>query len=239
MYEFSKIIEAIRRIEGFKSERAVGERLEMKSQNLAGYKVGNKIPYERLLKYCNEKGLNFQHFLENPEEEAKKQITGIDYSQAIKDAIYHEDEEESSDDKYVLIPRYDVVAKGGPGGYFPENEEIIEQIPFKEHYLREVLNMDPENLVIVNIVGDSMYPFIREGDIVIVNLTHKQLGQDGYYVINHNGYLRVKKLQLLISQQKILVSSVNPEYKDEYIDKDTEEDMIIVGKVVWLGKRIA
>ena len=81
-----------------------------------------------------------------------------------------------------------------------------------------------------------MTPLLDDGDSILVNINYNKMVADGIYVINMNGTLRVKKLQLLLSDQKILVQSINPNYQEETLDDS--DNLVIVGKVCWVGKKI-
>ena len=81
-----------------------------------------------------------------------------------------------------------------------------------------------------------MVPLISPGDLVMINTSHQHMQEDGLYLINLNGALRIKRLQLLVTEKRILIESLNPNVRDEYLEERNIHELTIVGKPVWLGK---
>ncbi|MBF0289856.1 MAG: helix-turn-helix transcriptional regulator [SAR324 cluster bacterium] len=141
-------------------------------------------------------------------------------------------------DNFYWLPRFDVIASCGDGQFVPENEEILETLPFKKDWIHDSLRIDPNKLVMICAAGNSMEPLITAGDSVLVKLTEQRLEDDGVYVINWNGNLRIKQLQFLFSEKRIKISSKNEDFQDEYLDESNAHELSVVGKVVWIGKKI-
>jgi len=94
-----------------------------------------------------------------------------------------------------------------------------------------------EEIFAFTISGDSMYPYLNDGDIVLYKVIEKDdIKIDGKYIININNTLQVKNLKF-ISNGNIKIISENPSYRtlgtyDEEIKKDSVETFDIVGVVV-------
>jgi phage repressor protein C with HTH and peptisase S24 domain len=73
-----------------------------------------------------------------------------------------------------------------------------------------------------------MEPTFRDGDIVFINRTQKEIHKGGIFVINTPFGLFVKRLRLKMDGSLDMVSD-NPNYSIESVDPASVE---IVGKVV-------
>src|SRR5690606_28835627 len=70
-----------------------------------------------------------------------------------------------SESDYALIPQY--TAKGDCGnGYLNDHVEVNGGLAFKREWLRRI-GAKPENCYVIYADGDSMEPYIFEGDVVL------------------------------------------------------------------------
>ncbi len=58
MLDLTKIVEKIRHKEGFKNDAQVAALLNISKQNLSSYKTRGTLPYEELIKYCDDRKLS-------------------------------------------------------------------------------------------------------------------------------------------------------------------------------------
>ncbi|MGU7966347.1 XRE family transcriptional regulator [Streptococcus suis] len=117
---------------------------------------------------------------------------------------------------YYTYNYYDQPASAGTGQYL--NDVQVEQIelPIK-------VNAD----FVVPIYGDSMEPEYRSGDYIFVKLS-VDLSNGDIGVFEYYGDAYIK--QLLINEDGAFLHSLNKEYKDIRIDRDS--DFRIIGEVV-------
>lgn len=88
--------------------------------------------------------------------------------------------------------------------------------------------LDPSKLVALKVKGDSMYPTMRDGDVVIVN-TADRLPLDGeLFAVNHNHKPVVKRLEREGGIWHLASDNRAPAYSRRRVEEDTE----IVGRVV-------
>lgn len=93
--------------------------------------------------------------------------------------------------------------------------------------------IDKNTLLAAEVVGDSMIDAnIFPGDIVVFS---KGLVQaEGIYVVSFAGEVLVKRIEFDPLENKILIISENPKYKQRIIDADNE-NFRLLGKVVgWI-----
>jgi len=96
---------------------------------------------------------------------------------------------------------------------------------------KDIFPYNPENISILQISGDSMRPTLFDGDFVMCAIG--TIGNDGVYILNVNGELRVKRLQFQLNGD-VRVISDNPVYEPEFFKRDGAGDdyVKIVGRVI-------
>ncbi len=132
---------------------------------------------------------------------------------------------------YVMIPRYDVRASAG-SGTMVNDEELLGLMAFDEMFLRRQLGVRGEDLATVDATGDSMEPTIRDGDLLLIDTTNSEIRDGRIYVINIDGFLSVKRLQVQFGGKIALVSD-NTRYAPQIVSPSEREPLRIVGRVVY------
>ena len=132
------------------------------------------------------------------------------------------------------IPKLDVGASAGPGA-MNEGEALSGKIGFDEKWLRK-LGVDPKQLSLIRVEGDSMLPTLADGDDIMVDraAANKPL-RDGIHVMRMDDVLMVKRLARGPAG-RLSVLSDNPAYPD-WVDVDGAA-VTVVGRVVWTGRRL-
>lgn len=140
---------------------------------------------------------------------------------------------------YANIPLYDVRARAGNNGAHIEGEKQVNELAFREDWIRRELRVSPKDLRLIHVEGDSMEPDLRSGDIILVDHTDTAARREGVYVIRMDNALLVKALQRLPGGV-IKVTSRNPAYDPfsvNAIDVESSDDFSIIGRVVWACRR--
>ena len=140
---------------------------------------------------------------------------------------------------YANIPLYDVRARGGINGVQIEAEHQVNELAFREDWIRRELRVSPKDLRLIHVEGDSMEPDLRSGDIILVDHTDTTARREGVYVIRMDNALLVKALQRLPGGV-IKVTSRNTAYDPftvNAIDVESSTDFSIIGRVVWACRR--
>lgn len=136
---------------------------------------------------------------------------------------------------FVAIPVYEPEVAAGVGAEVL-GEKVVDWLLFKNEWIRSELRSAPTNLYLLYVTGPSMEPTLAGGDIVLVEKLDDGPLRDGVYVIRMRNSLLVKRLQMLPGG-KVEVMSDNPAYRPFTVDLAALDDMEIVGRVVWAGKR--
>lgn len=146
------------------------------------------------------------------------------------------DEDGPPGEGYVALPRYDVRAAAG-AGEIVQAEEVVDWIHFQRDWLRRTLGVNPRMLVIIEAVGDSMFPTISSGDLLLVDVSEPKLRGEALYVIANDDALMVKRV-IMPGDGRLVLASDNERYGKLEIARDEMERVRIVGRVVWTGGRV-
>lgn len=135
----------------------------------------------------------------------------------------------------VVVPQLDVGASAGAGAL--PGDEAASHLAFDAKWLRRIAG-DPKQLSMIRVEGDSMLPTLSDGDEILVDRGDAAARvRDGIYVLRMEGALMVKRLALNPAARRIAVKSDNPAYPS-WPDCDPQA-VDIVGRVVWVGRKIA
>ncbi len=131
-----------------------------------------------------------------------------------------------------LVPRLAVGASAGAGA-LAEGEALAGRVGFDEAWLRK-LGVEPRNVSMIRVEGDSMQPVLNDGDDIMVDkgAALRPL-RDGIHVIRIDGVLMVKRLARAPGG-RLSVLSDNPAYPS-WPDHDPA-GVQVVGRVVWVGR---
>jgi transcriptional regulator with XRE-family HTH domain len=110
-------------------------------------------------------------------------------------------------------------------------------ISIKRSWAISELQVEPEDLLLFCIEGESMKPTLFPDDIVLANLKDT-IVRDGLYVVKIENALMIKRLQRL-SKDLIQVSSDNPAYESWIINlSEFTQRLVIQGRVIRVSRRV-
>ena len=115
-----------------------------------------------------------------------------------------------------------------------QSRQIVDYLAFKEEWVRRCLDSDPQNIMLLEAMSNSMSPTIEEGDLMLVDLQDPHFRFDGVYMLRFGGELAVRRVQRR-PDGKLIVRSDNPAYEPAIA---SAESINIVGHVIWSGGRL-
>ena len=109
-------------------------------------------------------------------------------------------------------------------------------ISFEPQWLNKEMGVNPNDVFLMLVDGDSMYPTLKCGSMIMVHRNFNGLS-DGIYVMRHDHNLLVKRLQILPGVI-IKVISDNSMYDPWEINKEllNGTDIELIGRVVRSGQ---
>ncbi|GAB6074685.1 S24 family peptidase [Nautilia lithotrophica] len=200
--EFDKIIEKIKDILSLEIgnrkvlNKDVAKALGITPEHLSMLKKRNKIPFEELAYFCAKRKISLNWML---------------FDQQIENIA-------KETEKFAKIRYFkDINASAGGGAInFEENYEIL-------YIDKKIIDKD---LDAINVIGDSMEPTIKDGSIIFIDRTDKNIQNGGIFVISTPAGVFVKRVNLR-SDGKVELISDNKIYPSEIV-----EEAEIVGKVI-------
>lgn len=142
-------------------------------------------------------------------------------------------------DDFLQVPVLDVALAAGDGRH-NYGEEVVSHLAFRKDWLRGI-GVSPSAAVIARAEGESMYPTIRDGDLVLIDRGRAeppakvrepsdQRPAPIYAVLDGDGS-RVKRLELA-APGVLALASDNPTHQTEYRPLSA---VSIIGRVMWWG----
>lgn len=204
--ELQTKLKELRLFLGFKNQTAFAEKLNVSQGAIANIECGSReVSRSMLLKI--------------------KEVFGIDL------LSWNQSTAITSSSSIVGIPFYSAKAAAGGGTEiieYPEKDIIY----FDRRYLQAIVGHNLEHLSLITAEGDSMYPTIMDGDLLMVDDSIKEIRPNKIFVIRQGSKLRVKRLKTELTGDTLIISD-NPRYPIETMNKETE----IIGQVVWNGNK--
>ena len=138
----------------------------------------------------------------------------------------------ATDEPGDLVSVYNVEASAGHGAIV-DSEMIVDRLSFPPGYLRRITSANPRDLAIIGVKGKSMEPTLSDDDVVMIDMSKRDLSFDGLFVLRDGGAsLLVKRVGRGRRRGTVMLISDNPNFHP--VEREIEE-IEVVGKVVWKG----
>lgn len=127
-----------------------------------------------------------------------------------------------------VVARYIHAGIGGHAGDMEYEDHAMLSLPMA---WVEEKRLPASKLIAIRVIGDSMYPTLKKGNVVIVNTADndpRNLLDGKLYAVNHNGRPCVKRLEYLSGRWFLASDNQLPEFRSRPVDESTE----IIGRVV-------
>jgi Peptidase S24-like len=136
----------------------------------------------------------------------------------------------------AYVQRLRLAASAGPGALV-DDDAIGSIMGFEERWLRSIAG-NPALLSVIQVEGDSMSPTLADGDDILVDRGDgADRVRDGVYVLRVDGALLVKRLAVNPTVRRLSIRSDNLAYPS-WEDCDPES-VALIGRVVWVGRKLA
>lgn len=137
----------------------------------------------------------------------------------------------------IALPMFGgIQASAGPGSVHT-SEEVTSAIAFDPQYLRD-LGAKPNQCSVITAQGESMTPTIPDGALLVVDHSQISVEHGCIYVFNVADRLVVKRARWSMDRILTLISdNPSPDYPDERFNDDSADQLNVVGRVVFHGRR--
>ena len=142
------------------------------------------------------------------------------------------DTTENLANEFSMVVKKKGAISAGPG--LTPTDQVDFQLAFRNDWLEKYGGVN--QLVALEVEGDSMAPELKEKDVVLINKNIKEVSLGGgIYAIKWKGNILVKRLQVNPQTGTVLIKSDNPSYETLETNLD---DIEIEGKIIWYGREI-
>ncbi|MFZ5813231.1 MAG: LexA family transcriptional regulator [Thermodesulfobacteriota bacterium] len=134
---------------------------------------------------------------------------------------------------YVLVPK--VRARLSAGGGSLETESGVDgYFSFQSEWLRR--KGRPEDMVLMDVVGVSMEPEIRHGDLVLVDQSQTRVFAHAVYAFGVDDTVLVKRVEK--RPGALVLLSDNKDYAPIELRGQEAEGLRVIGRVIWIGREL-
>lgn len=221
------------------TQTEVGERCEWKSpqSTVSQYMTGKvALNLEALVKLSE--ALDFEPAQVSPTLAAgirRASHQALHTTDAANSPLPDGADEDELDGRYAYVPQYDAKAAAGLGSENP-HVEIRSTLAFKREWLK-VKGAKAEQLIVIYAEGESMWPTINDGDVLLVDRSRIEPADGQVFVLAGSDGAIVKRLVQGPLGQWVLRSDNDD--KEEYPDRshlrNNGNEHRIIGKVIWRG----
>ena len=140
----------------------------------------------------------------------------------------------ANDDETIDVKRVDMGYAMGPGTHiddYPDEGSMRFGLSFLQSLTRAATDM----LFVARGDGDSMFPTLINEDMVLIDTSQRVLNmQDRLWAVSVHGAGMIKRLRS-IGKGRVRILSDNATVPPDEVDA---EDLHIVGRVIWVGRRV-
>jgi hypothetical protein len=217
MNGFNEIIEKIKDVISNETENGkvfdkdVASELNISQATFATMKKRGAVPYKELMEFCARRKLS---------------INWLFFDQSA--GMLLEETEKFFRVKYFSSVR--ASAGGGSVGFGEDFEQMTVDRKLVHSFFPNLSEeeLNTKEIEAINVDGESMEPTLKNGSIVFVDRTKKDINKDGIFIVSTPGGLFIKRLNRRVDGSIELISD-NELYSPELLSPDEVE---IVGKVV-------
>lgn len=110
-------------------------------------------------------------------------------------------------------------------------DAINGKIPFPPSFLKD-RNVTEETMKIIKAKGDSMADFIKDGDLVGINLSQTEIIDGEIYAVYLAGEGMIKQI-FKEADGSLILHSLNDRYRDKLVTEDNGKNFKVIGRQIW------
>lgn len=238
-----------------KSQKEMAAAVGSALRSWQGYEQGTNIPGGNIFESLAKLGFNIHWFFsEDPdvpmmiEERFKNVLLDFSYNSQTEEGkskpIHFQNEDikpvisipprenrDSGDVHYVPLIES---LLSSDGCEFVLNKQQGEIGSFRKNWLEKVTN-NPNNVVLMHVIGNSMFPTINNGDIVMIDTERRYIYDGNIYALRLEKTIVIKRLSLLPGNI-IMILSDNKAESPPF--KANSKEICVVGQVIWFGRSL-
>ena len=137
------------------------------------------------------------------------------------------------DEIFLQVPKTKARLSAG-GGSFETEPEITEFYSFRKDWLGK--KGKARDMVLMDIIGNSMEPELKEGDTVLIDQSQKAIFAGAIYAVGLADTIVVKRLEK--RPKELVLLSENKRYPMMRFRDEEMNSVRIIGKVIWVCREL-
>jgi len=243
---FDEVMVRLAQVAGIKSQSALARELQVTPSSVSDAKGRGAFPLAWALSLARKNGVSLDSILGllsdkrnelahdvplkaawDMDEPGRQRHLRIDPTPAGR---IHSPVSAVAIDGLIMVPKVAARLSAGRGS-FEASAEIKGHYAFREDWLHS--KGRPEDMVLMEVSGDSMEPELRNGDTVLVNQGQQEVLAGKVYAVGIEDTVVVKQVER--RPGALVLRSTNPAYAPMEIDMrgDLADTVRIVGRVIW------
>ena len=140
--------------------------------------------------------------------------------------------EHGSDNEFVWIDVVEANFSCGVGESIEFHFDAINgKIPFPPSFLK-AKNVTENSMKIIKAKGDSMADFIKDGDMVGINLAQTDIIDGEIYAVYLAGEGMIKQI-FKEADGSLILHSLNEKYRDKLVTEENGKNFKVIGRQIW------
>lgn len=132
--------------------------------------------------------------------------------------------------EYELIPK--TSARAGAGSSHIIEDETEGLYAFRKDFLSSL--RISKNSVLLDVLGDSMEPTLRNGDTILVDKSDIEVHDGQIYLIGFQQQLLIKRIFRDVGG--IVLKSDNSAYRETLVPPEYADDFVVFGRMRWMAR---
>lgn len=135
-------------------------------------------------------------------------------------------------DQFVWIDVVEANFSCGTGESIEFHFDAINgKIPFPPSFLKD-RNVTEKTMKIIKAKGDSMADFIKDGDLVGINLQQTEVVDGEIYAVYLAGEGMIKQI-FKEADGSLILHSLNEKYRDKIVSEENGKNFKVIGRQIW------
>lgn len=139
---------------------------------------------------------------------------------------------EGNENQFVWIEVVEANFSCGEGESIEFHFDAINgKIPFPPSFLKDK-NVTEQTMKIIKAKGDSMADFIKDGDLVGINLSQRNIIDGEIYAVYLAGEGMIKQI-FKEADGSLILHSLNEKYPDKVVTEENGKNFKVMGRQIW------
>jgi phage repressor protein C with HTH and peptisase S24 domain len=213
--ELQGFSERLKNVIGTESLRSFGSRCSLSEGVLRSYLRRNTFPsLDRLAAIAQAGGVRLAWLASGNEPIRLSETTSVSQGEHRLHGDY-------------ILPCREIPADKG----FIRNKQIVDFLALHTDWLSTSLGLLPAKVALIRVIGDSMEPYLAEGDLILLDTSVTRIEADNVYVLQQGDMLLARHIQIRLDGT-VAVKNYNEACEPEVLPAEMAEKLQVIGRVV-------